>query len=290
MKATLFNIQRFSLHDGPGIRTTVFFKGCNMRCAWCHNPESFTTSKQLSYDKNKCIGCRACEKICPVKAHIFSNNAHTIDTNICTSCMACVDSCPVNALTVIGEDWEIDDIVDECLKDIKYYSKGNGGVTFSGGEASLHFNVLLELSKRLKEHGIHTCIETNGAMAKEKLVALSETIDLFLFDFKLYDDELHQKYVGLSNKIVYDSLATLHRLNQPIILRCPIIPNINDNAKHFDTIRQLRQMYNNIIDVEIMTYHNIGASKWEHLNIDYSLLDTPVPSNVEKLEWEKQVK
>lgn len=284
----LFNVQRFSLHDGPGIRTTVFFKGCNMRCAWCHNPESFQMKPQLSLNHSLCTLCRQCIQPCANHVHHIANGVHSLSTSMCTTCNACIKNCPNDALSIIGQEWTVADVVTECLKD-KIYYKEDGGVTLSGGEATLQYDFVLELVKELKNHNIHICLETNGAIAKEKLITLSEYIDLFLFDFKLYDDALHQKYIGLSNKMVYESLATLNELHKDVILRCPIIPNVNDCKEHFNQINELKQKYTNIIDVEIMAYHDLGKSKWDSIGLDYTLKDTPVPDENMKNIWKSYI-
>lgn len=289
-KATLFNIQRFSLNDGSGIRTTVFFKGCNFKCAWCHNPESFSSVPQISVDHNKCTNCRKCETACENKVHIFNNNSHTINEEACTHCLSCVDICPSKAISVIGKEWTIEETVSECMKDKMYYQKDNGGVTFSGGEATLQYDFLLELAKSLKELGIHTCLETNGALSSKKLTELSKYIDVFLFDFKHYDDNLHKKYIGSSNKIVFESLQLLGKLNKNVVLRCPIIPNINDCDQHFDMINSLKQKYKNISKVELMPYHSIGTSKWNNLSMDYSLEKTVVPDEAMIEKWKSKIK
>lgn len=285
----LFNIQRFSLHDGPGIRTTVFFKGCNMRCSWCHNPESFQMQPQLSVNHSLCTLCGSCVAVCPNQAHTIKENRHIFDAKKCTGCKACVTECPADALKIIGEEWTVDQVVAECLKD-KIYYQNNGGVTLSGGEATLQFDFLLELVKALKHRKLHICLETNGNICKEKLTILSEYIDLFLFDFKLYDDALHAQYIGTSNTIVYESLAILNELKKDVILRCPIIPNVNDSSEHFEEIKKIKQTYNNIIDVELMPYHDIGKSKWESIGLEYTLKDTPVPDEKTKKLWETYIK
>jgi len=275
-KATLFNIQRFSLHDGPGIRTTVFFKGCNFKCD--------------SVDHNKCTLCRKCAEVCEKNVHKFNNNSHTINESECTHCLSCVGTCPTGAISVIGKEWTVDEVVSECIKDKIYYQKDNGGVTFSGGEATLQYDFLLELAKSLKEVGIHTCLETNGALSSEKLSKLSKYIDLFLFDFKHYDDDSHKKYIGASNKIVYESLELLGKLNKDVILRCPIIPNINDCDEHFDMINSLKKKYKNISKVELMPYHSIGTTKWNNLSLDYSLNKTIVPDEAMIEKWKSKIK
>lgn len=289
----LFNIQRFSLHDGPGIRTTVFFKGCNMRCAWCHNPESFKIEPQLSYNADLCIGCGACEEVCASAAHRLSlseqgERVHIFDRNCCRGCFKCADVCKANSLTVIGRRYSLDEIIALCIRDRRFYSQG-GGVTFSGGEATMQLDPLFSLASAFTEAGIHTCLETNGALSTEKLKKLAEVIDLFLLDFKLYDNELHKKYVGMSNDVVYTSIKVLNMLGKPVILRCPIITGINDMQEHFDAINKIKNENKNIIAVEIMPYHSIGASKWKTLGMDYTISDDIDVSNERIKEWNNRI-
>lgn len=283
-KANIFNIQRFSLHDGPGIRTTVFFKGCNMACAWCHNPESFRKSAEISFDSEKCVLCGKCLEVCKNGAHSFDGEKHIFDKTKCVGCFACAEICPAKSLTVIGGVCDVRDVFAECMKDKKYYRNG-GGVTFSGGEATLYPEFIIELSKLLHSENINVCLETNGYTESKIFEEIIPHIDLFLFDFKLYDDELHKKYTGVSNKRILENLDLLNRHNKPVILRMPIIPTVNDKKDHFDAAKAILVKYDNIIKHEIMPYHDIGKMKWKNLMKDYSLGEIKPPSAETLAKW-----
>ncbi len=288
---TLFNIQRFSLHDGPGIRTTVFMKGCNLSCAWCHNPESFSPDPQLSVNTVTCTSCGACEKTCPNGAHRINpeTGEHTFDESKCTLCGACQKACPAAAITVIGTTYTVEEVMKTVLRDKMYYGKSGGGVTFSGGEATMQFDFLLEMLKACKAEGLHTCVETNGMLNEARLTALCEYVDLFLFDYKLYDSALHEKYTGAPNEPILRSLDLLAKLNKPVIVRCPIIPGVNDTDEHFAAIRAVREKYPNIEDAEIMPYHDIGAVKWKNIGKSYLMRDVKVPTKDQTAEWRKAI-
>ena len=246
----IFNIQRFSLHDGPGVRTTVFMKGCNLRCAWCHNPESFEMAPQKSVDTSKCIGCGACAQ--------------------------CSDICPTDARKIIGRSYTVHEVLDVVLKDKAYY-RNTGGVTFSGGEPTVQYEFLMALLRQSKAHGLHTCLETNGIVCQEKLQTICQYVDLFLLDYKHSNDQIHIKYTGASNQQMHKSLELLGQQGKEIILRCPIIPTINDNDEHFAAIRQLQRRHNAIREVELMPYHDYGVAKWGNIGLSYSMPHVPVP-------------
>ena len=267
----VFNIQRFSLHDGPGIRTTVFFKGCNLRCIWCHNPESFELRPQLSFNRQQCTGCGACGK-----------EGQGDDKNVIP--FSCVETCPSEALTVIGKAYTVDEVMEVVLKDKVYY-KDTGGVTFSGGEPTLQYDFLMELLVKSKANNLHTCLETNGIISQDKLINLCNYVDLFLLDFKHSDDRLHKEYTGSSNCSVLKSLKLLNKFNANIILRCPIIPGINDSDAHFAEINRLKKLYPSIREVELMPYHEYGVSKWDNIGITYELPYASAPSKEQIAIW-----
>jgi pyruvate formate lyase activating enzyme len=284
----VFNIQRFSLHDGPGIRTTVFFKGCNLRCAWCHNPESFRKEPQISIDFNKCNACGKCTLVCPEGVHHIKDGTHTFNAEACKLCGACVEACPVNAISIIGKDYTAQEVINLVKKDRKYYERSGGGVTYSGGEATYQYEFLLQLLILSKQENLHVCLETNGMVTEKHLREISNYVDLFLYDFKHYDDELHMEYTGASNQQILKNLAILNQLAKPVILRCPIIPGINDTSSHFEAIQSLKQKYDNMKQVELMAYHEIGISKWCSLGYDYSLTDIKAPKKDRIEAWKRE--
>lgn len=291
MQGTVFNIQRFSLHDGPGIRTTVFLKGCNLSCAWCHNPESFSCEPQLEVDTVKCTSCGACAAVCPAHVHEIDSETgeHRFSFERCTSCGACLKACPANAIQTIGEKKTPEEVMEVVRKDLPYYGRSGGGITVSGGEATMQFDFLCELLTLCKQEGIHTCVETNGVLSKERLTALCELVDLFLVDFKHYDTKQHQHYTGAPNEPVYESLSLLREKQKPVLLRCPIIPGVNDCDAHFAAIREIKQTHPNLIGAEVMPYHDIGAVKWKNIGKSYLMRDVVVPTKAQADAWRKEI-
>ena len=284
---TLFNIQRFSLHDGPGIRTTVFFKGCNLSCAWCHNPESFSPAPQLSVDTVHCTSCGMCEKTCPHGAHTINpqTGEHLFHMEKCVLCGACIKACPAAAITRIGQTYTVEQVMETVLRDRIYYGPSGGGVTCSGGEATMQYAFLTALLSACKAEKIHTCVETNGVLPAQRLTALCDLVDLFLFDFKHYDSVQHEKYTGVPLEPVLESLKLLAKLQKPVIVRCPVIPGVNDTEEHFAAIRSLKEQYSNIIKTEVMPYHDIGAVKWKNIGKSYLMRDVKVPSKEQIAQW-----
>lgn len=282
----IFNIQRFSLHDGPGIRTTVFLKGCNVHCAWCHNPESMRIDPQLSVIMSKCTLCGKCADVCPKGVHtITGEGVHTMKLEHCNLCGDCENTCPVGIISVIGRSYTANEVMEIIQKDKKYYENSGGGVTFSGGEPTFQYDFLVNLLQLTKDAGLHACLETNGLIERNKLLELCKYVDSFLYDFKVWDDVLHKTVVGCSNAGILDNLELLDSLKKQIILRCPIIPTINDKPEHFSTIKRLREQYPAIYQVELMPYHKTGISKWENIGMKYNLYDIQQPSKAEIERW-----
>ena len=289
MDSLIFDIQRFCVHDGPGIRTTVFFKGCNMRCKWCHNPESFSLKSEILFYKDKCVQCGLCLE-CPVGAHVFSERGHEILREKCTGCGLCAENCLDGALQLTGKKMTADEVMKVIQKDEKFYETSLGGVTFSGGEASMHTELLTELLVRCREKGYHTALETNGQMGEEKLRRLIPLVDLFLLDVKHTDEEKHFLWTGAPLAPVIKTLSILNECGANVIMRCVIVPGVNDNEAHFDSLRKLIQENCCIQDAEIMAYHDIGKGKWEALGLSYPLDDTKTASNDDRKKWEKMLK
>ena len=260
----IFNIQRFSIHDGPGIRTTVFMKGCGMRCIWCHNPESWDGDREVAYYLDKCIGCGACTGVCPAKCHFIceADGVHIFNRQDCViKCGKCADICCTDALKIIGRRMTAAEVFEEIKKDDVFYESSGGGVTLSGGEPMFQPKFTEEILKRCKDSGIHTCIETSGLANPEMLLNAAKYADLFLFDIKETDAARHKKYTGSDNKAILENLYMLDKTGAKIILRCPIIPEINDREEHFAGIARIADSLNNIQKIEVEPYHSMGLAK-----------------------------
>ena len=260
----IFNIQHYSLHDGPGIRTVVFFKGCPLDCKWCHNPESKAMKSELSFAKDRCVQCRKCDLVCPQGVHAFTDGMHTLDRDKCILCGKCTESCAAAALERVGKAYDVDAVMAELEKDDIFFGT-DGGVTFSGGEPFLQFNALFALLQACRQKKYSVCIETSGYTSTERILKSAEYTDIFLFDCKETDPKKHKEYTGVDNRQILANLAALDAINATVILRCPIIPDCNDRADHFDAIVALANRYRCIKQVDFMPYHPLGISKSEQL-------------------------
>lgn len=289
MDGTIFDIQRCCYHDGPGIRTTVFFKGCQLRCAWCHNPESFVPQPQLWFDRARCTMCGRCVSTCPEGAHHIAGEEHRVDFSCCIACGRCLQICPSEALGIYGRQATAREIWQIVESDRRYYENSGGGVTFSGGEPTLQPEFLQELAALCHVGGIHTALETNGFAEEAVLGPLLEQTDLILLDYKHHNSEQHKHWTGAGNEAVYRTLEELARLDKPVILRLPIIPGVNDCEAHFAQVRKLCGQYANIIGCEILPYHNHGASKWERLGMVSPVGGLPNTSEEQKLQWRRML-
>lgn len=263
MNTVIFDIQRFCIHDGPGIRTTVFFKGCPLKCTWCHNPESQSHKSELAFFKHKCTLCGKCLSVCPV--HKIKDGIHFLDKSNCNLCGKCQKVCPSSALEIIGSLHDTEDLLQEALKDKTFYETSGGGITLSGGEPLSQPNACEELLIRAKQEGLNTCVETCGFASEEVILKIAKHTDIFLYDYKLTNPQEHIKHCGVSNDIIISNLKLLNKIGKKIVLRCPIIPTINDNEEHFDGIAKLASELENINKVEIMAFHLLGFDKYDAL-------------------------
>ncbi len=258
MKIT--EIQRFCMHDGPGVRTVVFFKGCPLSCAWCHNPETQATKQELLFYQKKCIGCRACERACKTHAHRFENGTHEIDRTLCNDCAACAEVCCTKALAPAYTNKTEADILRDVQKDFAFYGK-TGGVTLSGGEPLMQPDEVLNLLKALKSRKLNTAVETCGFFRSDILPRLVPFVDLFLWDFKDSDDERHKKFVGVSNTPIIENLLHADRLGANTVLRCIMISGVNMQKKHYKEIAALWHRLKHCRYVELLPYHAYGGAK-----------------------------
>lgn len=267
MQGTIFDIQRFAIHDGPGVRTVVFMKGCPLSCKWCCNPESIDQKPQLSFAKNKCKEALNCISACPEKVFSDSFWKSKVDYDKCNGCGECVEVCPSEALKVYGYPATTNETIDLVLRDKDYYKNTDGGLTLSGGEPLLQFDFALDLLKKAKAENLHTCIETAGYVAKGRMAEILPYTDLFLYDYKITDDSQHQYYTGVSNKKILENLNFVLENGGQVILRCVVIPGVNDNSEHFKAIAKIAR-HQNIQQVEIMPYHEYGKHKYAELGME----------------------
>lgn len=289
-KAIIFDIQRASLHDGPGIRTTIFLKGCPLNCLWCHNPEAIASKRQLFFHFDKCTQCGDCEKVCEDDVHHLSDGKHIIDYDKCTFCGKCVAACNFNALKITGAEMSIDEVMPEIMADFDFYGSSGGGMTLSGGEPLLHFSFSLELLKKCREMGVNTCVETSGFVPAIQFNQILPHTDLLLFDYKVTGSAEHQKHTGVPNERILENLDHAYGRGIPIILRCIIVPGINDTETHFDAIAALHRKYPELKGIELLPYHAMGNNKRTSIGTDETLthLKTVPPEVSDK--WIEQLK
>ncbi|QJW45801.1 glycyl-radical enzyme activating protein [bacterium BFN5] len=278
---TVFNIQKYSIHDGPGIRTTVFLKGCPLNCWWCHNPESLTARPEMVYLKNKCMGCGDCAQNCPQSAVTLVKQGLSRNETVCTWCETCINECPTGAIEKLGRSMTVAEVMEEIEKDKVFYEQSGGGVTFSGGEALLQVDFLAHVLDCCKAQGIHTAVDTSGYAPWESLSRIVEQVDLFLYDLKHMDDEAHRKYTGVSNKLILENLAKLATTARNIWIRIPVIPDINDDEVNIMKTGAFVQSLN-LRNVSLLPYHHIAADKYARLGKPYLLPHTQPPAD-EKL-------
>lgn len=274
MKGNIFNIQKFSIHDGPGVRTTVFLKGCPLRCKWCANPESQAVETQITYDRKKCIHCLTCVNVCPSHCIAHKNDGEDgyikIDHDNCVGCLTCVHSCPGRALSSEGEMMELDEVVRKCLQDIDFYEESGGGVTLSGGECMYQPEFTETLIGKLKEHNIHMAAETTGYIEPSIFRHLAPLFDLLLFDVKHYDANAHLAGTGVANGLIIENLTWAHEHGLNILPRIPVIPGFNAATEDAEGIADLL-LDIGLHKVQLLPFHQFGERKYELLGKDYSL-------------------
>ncbi len=284
-KGLVFDVQRTSLHDGPGIRTTVFLKGCPLHCVWCHNPESQSFKPELMFFGDKCTLCGACVKACPVGAHLIEGDSHTVDREKCTACGACVKVCLYDALRVVGEERTVQGVMDEVVRDKPFYEHSGGGMTVSGGEPMAQFAFTKALLEAARAEAIHTCVETCGFSRPEQCEELLPLVDLFLYDIKGTDSALHRAHTGVPNEQILENLELLVSRGATVSLRCPLVPGVNDTDEHIAGIAALERKYPQLAGMEIMSYHAMGNDKSRRIGREAELNSVATAEQAQKDEW-----
>jgi pyruvate formate lyase activating enzyme len=261
----IFNIQRFSTHDGPGIRTVVFFKGCPLRCDWCHNPESQGAEAEVFYSPNLCCGCRACAQACPQGAHRFEDGRHVHDRARCVRCLRCGETCPAGALEPVGRTVTVAQVLADICKDRVFFEESRGGLTLSGGEPAFQPEFALALLRGARDAGIATCVETSGCASAETFRAMAALTDLFLWDVKDTDAARHLAHTGVTPEALLDNLRLVDRLGAPSILRCILLKGVNLEPRHLDRLAAIFHELRHCSGVELLPYQPLGQAKAERL-------------------------
>ena len=278
MKARIIEIKRFAVHDGDGIRTTLFLKGCSLKCVWCHNPEGIGFEPQLAYMPDKCIGCGACVAVCPAGAQSIKDGAHEFDRAKCVGCGKCESECLGNALKLYGKEMSVDEVLPLLVEDRAFYENSGGGVTLSGGECLCHYEFCAELLKKLKEQGIHTAVDTCGMVSRAAIDAVAPYTDVFLYDVKAVSPEVHASCTGHSNERIIENLRYIDSLGKSIEVRYPYVPDYNSGE--VEKIGELLATLKNLTGVRVLAYHKYAGSKYESLGME-SVLPENMPSDLE---------
>ena len=282
----IFDIKRYAINDGPGIRVVIFFKGCNMHCEWCHNPEGIYGRVEKMYSPSKCIKCGTCVDICPENAITLHSDGITTDKGLCTLCGKCAEVCPTKAIQMSGKAMSVSEIMDVIEKERVFFDQSGGGVTFSGGEPLVHSQVLIELLDECGKRGIHRAVDTAGNIKTETLLKVALRTDLFLYDLKMMDTGLHEQWTGVGNEKILHNLKILAEAGARIIIRIPLIGGINDNGENIrQTADFLRSLAGEKKEVHLLPYHKIAQTKYMKLGKqeDFELFSEPDEETLERI-------
>ena len=276
MNVNIVEIKRFAVHDGDGIRTTVFFKGCPLKCLWCHNPETLSPKRQLAFYKHKCVMCGKCAEVCSL--HSLSGGIHVINKEKCVLCGRCAEVCPQSAIEVFGTEMTVDEVCAALIKDKSFYDESGGGITLSGGECLLQSEACREILKEMKCCEINTAVDTCGFVAREAIDRVMPYTDTFLYDIKAIDVDVHKRCTGQPNGLILDNLMYIDKSGAKTEIRIPYVPGYNDNQ--IDKIGKFLSNLKNNTGVRVLPYHNYAASKYAALGIEDTLPKT-LPSEAE---------
>lgn len=279
IKGMIFNIERYAVHDGPGIRTVIFLSGCRLRCLWCANPEGQELKLQLAFFSNKCTGCMKCLSVCPNDAIEQINGKIVMNWNKCMQCLKCVEICPNEARKGLTKYMTSKEALEEVIKDIPFYRRSNGGVTLSGGDPLVQIDFASEILRLCKEKEIYTAIETSGFADWDDFVKIIKYTDFIFYDIKHMDSKKHKYGTGVGNEKILENLRKISNLNKNIVIRISIIPGFNDSAENIEKTAKFVKNLKNIIKLELLPYHQLGVVKYERTGKKYLLQDIDSPRN-----------
>ncbi|HCO93628.1 MAG TPA: glycyl-radical enzyme activating protein [Phycisphaerales bacterium] len=289
-KGLVFDIKKYAIHDGPGIRTTVFFKGCPLQCLWCHNPESWKSRAELGFRKSRCTGCGQCVEACSHEAISLIESRPVTDAEKCVLCGRCVDVCPAGARQIIGRETTVSEVMVEVERDVIFYDQSGGGVTFSGGEPLMQPDFLLALLKQCRTVNIHTAVDTSCYAEPEIVELVAGRADLFLCDIKHMDNEMHERFTGVGNNLILENIRRISQADKKIVIRIPIIPGFNDDSENIEATGQFAALLPGVGRIDILPFNRGGAEKSARLMGEINSMRVEAPDEDKMSEIAENLK